>query len=221
MASYDVQTRNGSVVAVPDFSMLNIDGLQIIGDQTQDWNEPYNKNFLVLDKKIMSVENLIANIETVEMVDIANTFDEIKIELVSIKSSINSNEYDDSILLENINLLNTKLDSLVISFNSKVDSKVDKVLDKQLSSEDFTTADKTKLAVLSNYTKPTAEPISYITGLQTVLDTKATEVYVSSLVESKANTNHKHNIIDVNGLDSELATKISFTSANTLDLGEM
>lgn len=57
MASFDVTTRNNSTITVPDFAKLNIDGLQIIGDQTEDWNEPYNKNFLALDKKIMANEN--------------------------------------------------------------------------------------------------------------------------------------------------------------------
>lgn len=64
MASFDVTTRNNSTITVPDFAKLNIDGLQIIGDQTEDWNEPYNKNFLVLDKKIMTNENSIVELNT-------------------------------------------------------------------------------------------------------------------------------------------------------------
>jgi len=56
MAEFIVGARNGNVISVPDFAILNIDGLQIIGDQTLDWNEPIQKNFLALDKKIMAAE---------------------------------------------------------------------------------------------------------------------------------------------------------------------
>ena len=41
--------------------------------------------------------------------------------------------------------------------------KVDKVDGKQLSTEDYTTAEKEKLAGLSNYTHPTSHPASMIT----------------------------------------------------------
>ena len=53
-----------------------------------------------------------------------------------------------------------------------LDGKVDKEVGKGLSEENYTTAEKNKLSGLSNYTKPASEPISYITGLQTALDTK-------------------------------------------------
>lgn len=60
MADFDVVSRNGNTINVPDFSHLNIDGLEIIGDQTTDWNEPIQKNFLALDKKVMATEQGIA-----------------------------------------------------------------------------------------------------------------------------------------------------------------
>jgi len=41
-------------------------------------------------------------------------------------------------------------------FTSELNNKVDKVKDKQLSSNDFTTVEKNKLASLKNYTLPTA-----------------------------------------------------------------
>ena len=41
-------------------------------------------------------------------------------------------------------------------FTSELNNKVDKVEDKQLSSNDYTTAEKNKLANLQNYTLPTA-----------------------------------------------------------------
>ena len=64
--------------------------------------------------------------------------------------------------------------------------KVDKVAGKQLSTEDYTTADKNKLTGLSNYTKPASEPISYITGLQTVLDSKVSKTGVEALHSTDA-----------------------------------
>lgn len=73
MATYSVETRNGNIVNVPDYSVLNIDGLEIIGDQTTDWNEPYNKNFLTLDKKIMAVESLVGTADLTSInADISN-----------------------------------------------------------------------------------------------------------------------------------------------------
>ena len=67
-----------------------------------------------------------------------------------------------------------------------LNSKVDKVAGKQLSTEDYTTADKNKLTGLSNYTKPASEPISYITGLQTALDSKVSKTGVEALHSTDA-----------------------------------
>ena len=58
--------------------------------------------------------------------------------------------------------------------NTSLALKVDKLIGKGLSTEDYSTAEKTKLDGLSNYTKPSSEPISYITDLQTAIDAKAT-----------------------------------------------
>ena len=67
-----------------------------------------------------------------------------------------------------------------------LNTKVDKVAGKQLSTEDYTTADKTKLSGLSNYTKPASEPIIYITGLQTALDSKVNKNGVEALHSTDA-----------------------------------
>lgn len=67
-----------------------------------------------------------------------------------------------------------------------LNSKVDKVAGKGLSTEDYTTAEKTKLTGLSNYTKPASEPISYITGLQTALDSKVSKTGVETLHSTDA-----------------------------------
>lgn len=48
------------------------------------------------------------------------------------------------------------LSYVVKKFISKLDAKVDKVDGKQLSSNDYTTAEKNKLAGLSNYSHPTS-----------------------------------------------------------------
>ena len=61
---------------------------------------------------------------------------------------------------------------LIYTLQQRVDNKVDKVIGKQLSDENFTSAEKTKLSTLQNYQKPSKEPISYIENLQTVLDSK-------------------------------------------------
>lgn len=63
------------------------------------------------------------------------------------------------------NILN-RLDQIDID----LDGKVDKVVGKGLSTNDFTNEDKTKLDGLQNYVKPASEPISYIDGLQAILD---------------------------------------------------
>lgn len=67
-----------------------------------------------------------------------------------------------------------------------LNSKVDKVAGKGLSTEDYTTTEKTKLTGLSNYTKPVSEPISYITGLQTALDSKVSKTGVETLHSTDA-----------------------------------
>lgn len=59
MADFNVTARNGNMINVPDFAKLNIDGIEIIGDQTTDWNEPIQKNFLAVDKKVMNLENRV------------------------------------------------------------------------------------------------------------------------------------------------------------------
>ena len=133
MASYDIITRNGSSITVPDFARLNIDGLQIIGDQTTDWNEPYNKNFLALDKKVQTTENSISAVND-SVVTLATS---VENELV-LKAD-KSNTY-------------TKLEveSKIVELAPATDisGKVDKIIGKGLSTEDYTTTEKSSLADL-------------------------------------------------------------------------
>ena len=149
MATYSVETRNGSIINVPDYSVLHIDGLEIIGDQTTDWNEPYNKNFLTLDKKIMAVENLVSGVSGVDLTGINTDIGAIKTEIVSIKDSIaasggSTTTYDDTLIQSRINTLNGRVDTLVLTLNDKVD----KVSGKGLSTEDYTSAEKAKLSLV-------------------------------------------------------------------------
>lgn len=60
-------------------------------------------------------------------------------------------------------------------------NKVDKVAGKELSSNDYTTTEKDKLAGLSNYVKPASEPISYIDGLTLALAAKLETSDISGL----------------------------------------
>lgn len=240
MASYSVETRNGNILNVPDFAVLHVDGLEIIGDQTTDWNEPYNKNFLALDKKIMAVESLAG--QGIDLTEITSDIADIKTELATIKNSAGGTSYDDSDIQSKITTLNDRVDAAVLSVANKVDKvvgkglstedftstekaklslveagaqvntitsvagktgavvinkidvglgmvdntadadkpvssavgvelgkKVDKIAGKGLSTNDFSDEAKSKLDGLSNYTKPTSEPISYIEGLEEAL----------------------------------------------------
>lgn len=53
--------------------------------------------------------------------------------------------------------------SLMDALNAAIGNKVDKVEGKGLSTEDYTTEEKTKLAGLSNYTHPDSHPATMIT----------------------------------------------------------
>lgn len=87
------------------------------------------------------------------------------------------------------------------NINTALDSKVDKVVGKQLSTEDYTTAEKNKLSNLSDYIKPASEPISYIDGLQTSLDSKINSYNISNI---EYNAGIKRNNKDIYGLEVDL-----------------
>jgi hypothetical protein len=58
------------------------------------------------------------------------------------------------------------------TISTQIGNKVDKVAGKQLSTEDYTTVEKTKLAGIqdgaNNYTHPATHPATMVTGLSTV-----------------------------------------------------
>lgn len=59
-------------------------------------------------------------------------------------------------------------DSKYLTQHQDISGKVDKIEGKGLSTNDFTTEEKTKLAGLENYTHPESHPATMITGLSTV-----------------------------------------------------
>lgn len=138
MAEFIVGSRNTTVIPVPDFAILNIDGLQIIGDQTTDWNEPIQKNFLILDKKIMAVENTATDI-------IADTS-----VALALKSNITDTDIKDADTLSTANLYTDSVKSGLVKadvglgnvdntsdVNKPISTAVQTALD--LKSDKFTT----------------------------------------------------------------------------------
>lgn len=108
-------------------------------------------------------------------------------------------------------------EGVVSALTTVVSNKVDKVPGKGLSTEDFSTAEKAKLAGLSNYIKPTSEPISYIDGLQTTLDNIG--FVISS---SEFNTGNKRGLNDIFGIEVDVGNlpnattkEVSFTFNQT------
>ena len=91
-----------------------------------------------------------------------------------------------NVLLGNVDNTSDTNKPISTATQTALNSKVDKVSGKQLSTEDYTTADKNKLAGLSNYIKPASEPISYISSLQTVLAAKSNITGAESLHQTDA-----------------------------------
>lgn len=52
MATFSVRAKDGSLVEIPDGSIIEIQGLKIIGDNVTDWNEPIQQNFLIVSNAI-------------------------------------------------------------------------------------------------------------------------------------------------------------------------
>ncbi len=64
----------------------------------------------------------------------------------------------------------------ILELENALNQKVDKVPGKQLSTNDFTNALKTKLEGLSNYTHPSLHPMSMIEGLSDALNDRVEKV---------------------------------------------
>lgn len=109
-----------------------------------------------------------------------------------------------------------------------LDTKVNTVEGKGLSTEDYTTAEKTKLASVAagatqnatdaalrdRTTHTGTQAISTVTGLQTALDNKqesgdyATNSALTSGLGGKADASHTHVIADTTGLQTALDSKV-------------
>lgn len=190
MATYNVESRNGNTVAVPDFAKLNIDGLQIIGDQTTDWNEPYNKNFLALDKKIKAVEDLVGAIGDVDLSVINTSIASLQTELNSVVTELAANTAEDGQDDASLGLLTARVDALV----TMMASKVDKVTGKELSTNDYTDLEKTKLTGIA-----AGAQLNTVTSV-------AGKMGVITL-----------DVADINGLSDALATSGSNVDLSTVD----
>lgn len=108
-------------------------------------------------------------------------------------------------------------DDAVAAIVSTVSGKVDKVSGKQLSTNDYTTAEKTKLAGIAaganNYTHPSTHAASVITqdsAHRFVTDTEKTTW------NGKAAGLHSHGIPDVSGLEAALNKKTAVVVASSM-----
>lgn len=94
--------------------------------------------------------------------------------------------------------------------NSALGNKVDKVTGKGLSTNDYTTDEKTKLAGIAaganKYTHPTSHPVSMITGLADVATTGSYND-LSNKPTTMTPTAHTHAQSDVTGLATALSGK--------------
>lgn len=109
-----------------------------------------------------------------------------KTKLAGIQAGATKNQTD-AYLLSRANHTGTQAISTVSGLQASLDSKVDKVAGKGLSTEDFTTAEKTKLSgvatgatknqtdayLLSRTNHTGSQPINTVSGLQVALDSKA------------------------------------------------
>ena len=103
------------------------------------------------------------------------------------------------------------------ALNSKIDTKVDKVDGKQLSTEDYTTAEKTKLAGLENYDD---------NELRALIETKADKDKYEKLVPSGGGIGTtsfymkrqiKYQYIDVAECDNEVRINMPSLNDNNID----
>lgn len=107
---------------------------------------------------------------------------------------INFNNGEDPLVF-NIAKSKSEPISFIEGLQEALNNKVDKVQGKELSSNDYTNEEKTKLSNLENYVKPASEPISYIENLQAALDEKANDIdVVKSLT-----INNEQQLPDENG----------------------
>ena len=108
-------------------------------------------------------------------------------------------------IANNTTAINNEATTRANAINALDDAKVDKVSGKQLSTEDYTTAEKTKLAGLYNYNDTQVK--ADITALQTRatnIETKNTEQDTAIANEVTARTNADNNKADRNNANQSI-----------------
>lgn len=99
------------------------------------------------NKTIVDASLIASSTNPVQSKVIQAEFAQVRTELSNTETSLQSK----------IDKVSTDLSSAQTTLQANIDGKVDKVVGKGLSTNDFTTAEKNKLAGLSNYTLPTAQ----------------------------------------------------------------
>jgi hypothetical protein len=99
--------------------------------------------------------------------------------------------------------------------NAALDSKVDKVAGKELSTNDYTTAEKNKLAAISGTNTGDQDLSSYATTAQ--LATKANTADVTTSLATKANTADVTTSLATKANTTDVTTSLA-TKANTADV---
>lgn len=119
--------------------------------------------------------------------------DEIDTKVQGLQSQINNKASQSDLNTTNSNV--TVLQALV-------DGKVDKVVGKGLSTEDYTSAEKTKLAGIEAEANKTVVDSSLNTESTNPVQNKVITVALST----KANQSHNHSISQVSGLQTQLSS---------------
>ena len=174
--------------------------------------------------------------DTIVKADIASNTEAIEAEVTRAKTAekVNADAISalDTAYKAADTTLDTKIDAEVTratnaesELNTKIDTKVDKVDGKQLSTEDYTTAEKEKLASLSNYDDTTVKgdiaantaaieaeverATAAETALDTKIDTKVDKVEGKQLSTEDYTTEEKTKLTSLENYDdSELRTLI-------------
>ena len=136
---FNVTSRNGNTINVPDFAKLNIDGYEIIGDQTTDWNEPIQKNFLVADKKVKLVELSIAQ-------EITDRQDAVNSALIELSNEATARQNADTAIQTALSTESTARQSAISNLQTSVQTYADNSANAALlSAKTYTDSEVSKI----------------------------------------------------------------------------
>lgn len=146
-------------------------------------------------------KNKLAGLENYDDTDIKN---DIAANTVAIEAEVERATAADTTLQDNINKEETRARTAEKELDIKVSNKVDKVEGKQLSTEDYTTEEKAKLASLSNYDDTTVKG-------DIAANTEAIEAEVerAKAAESTIDYNLRNEVTRAKGAENNLDTKIN------------